>query len=141
MKIYLDFDGTVVEHTYPNIGRVNFGCFEVIKKLQDKGHEVILNTYRADLSEEKLNQALSIINDLAWRFTEDRNNEFDLIPIKALTSKVHPPQFNIEQFIKDDVFFIDDQSNGTPLKPAVMTLGKMVDWKKLEILLKQHDLI
>jgi hypothetical protein len=29
MVIYLDFDGTVVEFSYPKIGRCNFGCIEV----------------------------------------------------------------------------------------------------------------
>ena len=54
MTIQLDFDGTVVEHLYPEIGRENFGCMPIIKKLQDAGHTIVLNTYRADLNKEKL---------------------------------------------------------------------------------------
>ena len=43
-KIYLDFDGTCVEHRYPEIGKYNFGAIEVIEKLQQAGHNIILNT-------------------------------------------------------------------------------------------------
>lgn len=57
MKIYLDFDGTVVEHAYPRIGRDNFGCVEIIRRLQDAGHEIVLNTYRADCANGSLEAA------------------------------------------------------------------------------------
>ena len=52
MQIFLDFDGTVVEHYYPLIGAYNPGCKEVISKLQQAGHEVILNTYRVEIDDE-----------------------------------------------------------------------------------------
>ena len=47
MKIAVDFDGTIVEHDYPRIGKVMPFAFETLKELQSAGHEIILWTYRA----------------------------------------------------------------------------------------------
>lgn len=46
MRIAVDFDGTVVEHQYPRIGRPIEGAIEVLKKLLEAGHTLILWTYR-----------------------------------------------------------------------------------------------
>lgn len=67
--------------------------------------------------------------------------EFDLIPIESTDKKIHPPRFDLERAIEEDVLFIDDQSYGTPLKKAVMTHGMMVDWDELEVLLKEHNIL
>jgi hypothetical protein len=47
MKIAVDFDGTIVEHMYPKIGKVMPFAFETLKELQSAGHDIILWTYRA----------------------------------------------------------------------------------------------
>jgi hydroxymethylpyrimidine pyrophosphatase-like HAD family hydrolase len=44
--IAIDFDGTIVEDEYPKIGKPIIFAFETLKKLQDKGHRLILWTYR-----------------------------------------------------------------------------------------------
>ena len=46
MLFVVDFDGTIVEDAYPNIGRPIIFAFETLKKLQEKGHILILWTYR-----------------------------------------------------------------------------------------------
>ena len=46
MKIAVDFDGTIVEHKYPAIGKEMMFAFETLKKLQNKGHQLILWTIR-----------------------------------------------------------------------------------------------
>lgn len=46
MIIAVDFDGTLVEHRYPAIGKEIPYAFEVLKILQQKGHKLILWTYR-----------------------------------------------------------------------------------------------
>jgi len=125
MRIYLDFDGTVVEHTYPKMGRCNFGCMEVIKKLQDAGHEIILNTYRADCADGTLEQAIDYLKS-AYRVTKPRNDDFDLLPFEHTKAKIHAPEWDIDRAMIEDILFIDDQSRGTPLKDAVMSNGKMV---------------
>lgn len=47
MKIAVDFDGTLVEHRYPDIGEDILFSFETVKQLQKLGHKIILWTYRA----------------------------------------------------------------------------------------------
>ncbi len=46
LVIAVDFDGTVVEHRYPEIGEIIPGAFEVLRDLQEKGHKLILWTVR-----------------------------------------------------------------------------------------------
>ena len=42
MTIAVDFDGTIVEHRYPNIGKERPFAFDVLKKLQEEGHKLTL---------------------------------------------------------------------------------------------------
>jgi hydroxymethylpyrimidine pyrophosphatase-like HAD family hydrolase len=44
--IAVDFDGTVVEHKYPEIGKEMLFAFSTLKALQQKGHKLILWTIR-----------------------------------------------------------------------------------------------
>ncbi|HKC68765.1 MAG TPA: hydrolase [Bacteroidia bacterium] len=51
--IAVDFDGTIVEHAYPAIGKEMLFAFDTLKALQKKGHKLILWTFRdGDLLEE-----------------------------------------------------------------------------------------
>ena len=44
--IAIDFDGTIVEDAYPDIGKPRLFAFETLKKLTEDGHRLILWTYR-----------------------------------------------------------------------------------------------
>jgi hypothetical protein len=133
MTIYLDFDGTVVEHQYPKIGRENFGCMEVIKKLQDAGHKIVLNTYRAEVGNGTLAKAIDYIN---LHHAVELN---DMIEVSS--KKIHPPEWDIERQIIEEVLFIDDQARNIPLKPTIIVENsKMVDWDKLDEQFKKHGL-
>ncbi len=46
MKIAVDFDGTIVEHKYPEIGKEKLFAFETLRELQKRNHQLILWTYR-----------------------------------------------------------------------------------------------
>ena len=124
LKIYLDFDGTVVEHAYPEIGALNPRSFSVIRKLQNAGHRIILNTYRADLADGSLQAAQDFLNDI--------NNE--LLPITECTElKIQPPAWNWEKTLEEGILYIDDVCDGTPMIPNIaLPFGMMVDWKTLE---------
>ena len=45
-KIYIDFDGTIVEHKFPEIGKPVPYAFEVIKKLSKSRHQIVMNTLK-----------------------------------------------------------------------------------------------
>ena len=47
MRIAVDFDGTIVEHKYPEIGKELLFAFQALKAIQKQGHQLILWTYRA----------------------------------------------------------------------------------------------
>jgi len=55
LTIAIDFDGTIVEHRYPEIGRVRPLAFQTLKALQSNGHRLILWSHR---SGKKLNEAV-----------------------------------------------------------------------------------
>ena len=47
LKIAVDFDGTIVEHRYPEIGKEILFAFETLRALQKQKHQLILWTYRS----------------------------------------------------------------------------------------------
>jgi len=55
MIIAVDFDGTIVEHAYPQIGKPIPFAVEALKRLQQEGHQLILWTVREG---ELLQQAM-----------------------------------------------------------------------------------
>ncbi len=46
LTIAVDFDGTIVEHAYPRIGKEMMFAFDSLKALQRKGHKLLLWTIR-----------------------------------------------------------------------------------------------
>jgi hydroxymethylpyrimidine pyrophosphatase-like HAD family hydrolase len=46
IKIAVDFDGTIVEHDYPGIGKEKLFAFQTLKELEKKGASLILWTFR-----------------------------------------------------------------------------------------------
>jgi len=58
--IAVDFDGTIVEHRYPEIGKEMLFAFATLKALQQKGHKLILWTIRTgELLDEAVNYCRS----------------------------------------------------------------------------------
>ena len=49
MIIAVDFDGTIVEHKYPAIGKEIPFAFETLRKLQTEHHKLILWSVREGL--------------------------------------------------------------------------------------------
>jgi hypothetical protein len=46
IKIAVDFDGTIVEHEYPGIGKEKLFAFQTLRELEKKGAQLILWTFR-----------------------------------------------------------------------------------------------
>jgi hydroxymethylpyrimidine pyrophosphatase-like HAD family hydrolase len=46
IKIAVDFDGTIVEHDYPDIGKEKLFAFQTLKELEKMGAYLILWTFR-----------------------------------------------------------------------------------------------
>ena len=65
MTIAVDFDGTIVEHKYPAIGRELPFAIETLKKLRDEHHRLILWTVREG---RLLDEALAFCRDRGLEF-------------------------------------------------------------------------
>jgi len=55
MVIAVDFDGTIVQDRYPEIGKPMLFAFETLKELQKRRHQLVLWTYR---SGQRLDEAV-----------------------------------------------------------------------------------
>jgi hypothetical protein len=132
MKIYLDFDGTVVEHYFPEIGAENPHAIQVIARLQVAGHDIVLNTYRADIDQKHVQEALDFIHS----FDEIKQ------PIeKFLPQKLEPRSFDLEVAKESNQLYIDDIAEGIPMRRnSVLESGMMVDWIELEKILEEAGL-
>ena len=97
ITIAVDFDGTIVEDKYPRIGKPIIFAFETLKKLQDKGHRLILWTYRKGPELEE-----------AVKFCKDNG-----IVFYAVNNSFPEEKFNLSHSRKINAdIFIDDRNVG-----------------------------
>ncbi len=92
--IAVDFDGTIVEDRYPDIGKPMLFAFDTLKKLQKDGHRLILWTYRYG---QKLKEAVDFCaeNGIEFYAVNASFSEEEFDPAKA-SRKV-----NADWFIDD----------------------------------------
>lgn len=115
ITIWLDFDGTIVEHAYPHIGMLNPHAIEVISKLHEKGHHIILNTKRIELANNSFTEATDFLIH-------------HHVPVREYSpQKYYPTAFNPKTFALNNEVFIDDIATGIPLIPCREINGQMVD--------------
>ena len=65
MIIAVDFDGTIVEHRYPSIGRIRPFAVETLKALQSKNNQIILWSHR---TADKLDEAVAFCRSHGLEF-------------------------------------------------------------------------
>ena len=83
MVIAIDFDGTIVEHRYPSIGRELPFAIDTLKKIQQEGHRLILWSVREG---RLLDEAVEFCRERGLEFNavnrdypeeeKERNNHF-----------------------------------------------------------------
>lgn len=79
LRVAIDFDGTIVENCYPQIGKPKLFAFETLKGLQEKGILLILWTVR---SGSQLDQAVEFCRANGVEFYAVNKNHPDevLVP-------------------------------------------------------------
>lgn len=102
MIIAIDFDGTIVEHKYPAIGREFPFAIETLKKLSDERHKLILWTVR----EGKL-------LDEAIAFCRERGLEFYAVN-RDYPEEEKGGNNHFSRKLKADVFIDDRNLGGLP---------------------------
>jgi len=94
MIIAVDFDGTIVEHKYPAIGKELPFAFETLKGMQREGHLLILWTYRGGKELEE-----------AVEYCKKKGIEFYAVnksyPEEILDEKTTSRKINADLFIDD----------------------------------------
>ena len=73
MVIAVDFDGTIVEHKYPKIGKEKPFAIATLKRLQNEGHRIALCTVNANYSDEQQDEPGYSRKIKADIFIDDRN--------------------------------------------------------------------
>ncbi|MFH4967794.1 hydrolase [Gaetbulibacter sp. M240] len=97
LTIAVDFDGTIVEDAYPEIGKPQVFAFESLKKLQEQGHRLILWTYR---NGDRLEEAV--------KFCEEKGLVFYAVN-KSFPEEEEDPKRS-RKILAD--LFIDDRNLG-----------------------------
>lgn len=125
ITIAIDFDGTVVEHRFPFIGKDNEHCVEILKNW--------CNSYDIGLILDTMRCGKELEDAVNWF----RDKE---IPLYGISK--HPTQETWTTSPKCDAHYsIDDRNVGTPLIMDSDGYRTKVDWLKLnemfEPILKQ----
>ena len=123
-KLYLDFDGTVVEFAYPKIGKLVPNALRVIKRLQDKNIYTILNTQRVEIKNNSFKEAKEFLVKNGVKIDE------------YTTKKIHPKW----KIPIGNIIYIDDIADGIPL---LFDSGNqmMVDWLEVEKILEKYNIL
>jgi len=101
MKIAVDFDGTIVEHRYPEIGKTMLFAFETLRELQKQQHELVLWTYRAG---KELDEAVEFCRKNGIEFYAVNKNypeeEFDLETVsRKINADIYIDDRNVGGFL------------------------------------------
>ncbi len=122
MYIGIDFDGTVVTHEYPKIGK-DIGAVPVLKKIVDAGHKLILFTMRSSKNG-------TLQDAIKWFKDHD-------IPLFGVNS--NPTQASWTDSPKAYCnLYIDDAAMGSPTKLDTAVSGRpFIDWEKVEDILEE----
>ena len=118
--IGIDFDGTIVEHKFPAIGKPVPGALKTMKALQAQGHKLVLFTMRSGGS---LDEAVKYLED----------NGINLFGVN-----VNPTQHSWTSSPKAYCqIYIDDAALGCPMiYPATEGDRPYVDWESIVDLLR-----
>lgn len=139
MTIAIDFDGTCVTHSFPDLG-VDIGAQDVLRQLVGNGHQLILWTMRCDnqIEQQFGNYKMHGGDFLAQAVKWFEDNDIPLFGIQR-----NPTQDSWTTSPKAYAqLYIDDAALGCPLK-FVSTLSSrpFVDWAEVEKTLIQKGLI
>ena len=100
MIIAVDFDGTIIEHRYPQIGKEKLLAFETLKALQKQGHLLILWTFR---SGKELDEAVEFCANHGLEFYAVNKNfpeeKFDESISRKINADVYIDDRNVGGFL------------------------------------------
>lgn len=101
MRIAVDFDGTIVEHKYPDIGAEIPFAIKTLKLLQKEGHQLILWTVREG----------ELLQD-AVKYCQKRGLHF--FAVNTNSPNEEPNCLNYSRKIRADLFIDNANLGGLP---------------------------
>jgi hypothetical protein len=142
MTFNIDFDGTVVTHAFPHVGK-DIGAVPVLKALTDAGHQLILFTMRSDRKEKGAEIEDPTIMDVTGNFLTDAVNWFKENDIPLYGIQSNPTQQNWTTSPKSYAeVMIDDSAMGCPLIfDETLSHRPFVDWVRIAEMLNEMGLI
>lgn len=123
MVFAIDFDGTIAKHKYPEIGDEVPGAIDVLKKLIEQGHTLILYTMRSGRS---LTAAISWCYERGVQFNAVNNNPDQESWTSSRKVYAH--------------VYVDDAALGCPLVKEEQE-RPYVNWEVIEQALKYNKII
>lgn len=140
MIIGIGFDGTCVTDEFPKIGQ-EIGSVDILKKLTDTGHQLILFTIRSNIDNpESENNKIHL---KSGTYLTDAVKWFKKHKIPLYGIQTNPTQKTWTTSPKAYCeLYIDNAALGCPLKYNKYISSKaFVDWEKIEKLLKEEYLL
>ena len=95
MRIAVDFDGTIVEHKYPYIGKEIPFAIDTLKRLAEERHKLVLWTVREG---RLLDEAVAFCKERGLEFYAINQDEPDNVPVK---SNHRSRKLKVDLFIDD----------------------------------------
>ena len=95
MRIAVDFDGTIVEHKYPYIGKEIPFAIYTLKRLAEERHKLVLWTVREG---RLLDEAVAFCKERGLEFYAINQDEPDNVPVK---SNHRSRKLKVDLFIDD----------------------------------------
>jgi hypothetical protein len=118
IKIAVDFDGTIVEHEYPEIGKEKLFAFQTLKELNKLGASLILWTFRTG---KELDDAVEYC----------RQNGVEFYAV----NKSYPEEIfdeSVSRKINADIFIDDKNIGGFPGWSEVWQMLNPYDIQQME---------
>ncbi len=127
MVIAVDFDGTIVEHKYPEIGRTRLFAFETLKQLEKQGHQLILWTYRAG---KELEAAVEFCKENGIEFyAVNKNYPDEIFEETAVSRKIYA-----------DIYIDDRNIGGFPGWSKIWEIIKAGSPEELQAMQREANL-
>ncbi|PIE65137.1 MAG: hypothetical protein CSA26_04665 [Desulfobacterales bacterium] len=119
MIICVDFDGTIVDHRFPEIGKPVPGAIKWLKRIQKRNGRIILYTMRSD------NESGGNLLAEAVRYIKAEGVE-----LYGINENPEQKQWTTSPKVYADLY-IDDAAFGCPLIHPQGFARPCVDWKKV----------
>jgi len=140
MDIVIDFDGTVVSHEFPEVGK-EIGSVPVLREIIKNGHNLILFTMRSNI-ESPVSDDPNIIPK-PGNYLSDAIKWFEYNKIPLYGIQTNPKQHTWTHSPKAyGQIIIDDAALGCPLKTDIKICNRpFVDWNAVREILVENGVI